>query len=164
MTSSLFFRGKELSLLLKLLWMDWQANCSYIVAAQDVEPVKIKYTMTKPLMLIVDDEEDIRSLLSEIFKPNFTVMTSGSIGEGQVRLKSHQGIDVLLLDLDLPDGSGFDLISSLNGEIDKDHVLIISAHKGRVQQNKAEKLGITHFFEKPIDLNKLRSTVQQLIH
>ena len=118
--------------------------------------------MPKPLLLIVDDEDDIRSLLSEIFKSKFRVLTGATIAEGKRRLKN-QKVDLLFLDLNLPDGSGFEIISSFKDEMDSNCVIIISAHKGSVQMSKAEQCGITHFFEKPIDIDKLKSTVNNII-
>lgn len=119
--------------------------------------------MPKPLLLIIDDEDDIRSLLSEIFRSKFTVLTGATVAEGKKKLKN-QRIDLLFLDLNLPDGSGFDIISSFKDEMDSHAVIIISAHKGSVQLSEAEKYGITHFFEKPIDIGKLKSTVDSIIY
>ena len=119
--------------------------------------------MPKPQMLIVDDERDIRSLLAEIFKPSFDVTAKGSLNEAK-GLLHREKYEIVLLDLDLPDGSGFDLVASLNGSLNRDRVLIISAHKGREQMERANQLGISHFFEKPLDLTALSKTVTQLTH
>jgi len=66
--------------------------------------------------LIVDDEAASRSLLSELLKLNFPdielVGTAADILEARPYFDSHK-IDVLLLDIEMPHGSGFDLLKQL---------------------------------------------------
>ena len=70
-----------------------------------------------------------------------------------------------LVDLDLPDGSGFDLVKRLkekSADVGR-HVLIISAHAGQKERQRAKELGIQHFIEKPLDISELTQTVTSLI-
>lgn len=117
--------------------------------------------MIDSTILIVDDEEDIRALLTEIFKNKYRVISCGTLADAQAIVTNNK-VDVVLLDLDLPDGSGFDLMRQNEMQFDHKSVLIISAHKGIEQKRQADELGVGHFFEKPVDLSTLTQTVEQL--
>lgn len=116
--------------------------------------------MINSTILIIDDEEDIRALLTEILKSKYNVISCGTL-RSALEVVNKRKVDVVLLDLDLPDGSGFDLLEQ-SDNLDQDKVLIVSAHKGAQQLKTARKFGIDYFFEKPIDLLELTQTVDNL--
>ncbi|MBI1184410.1 response regulator [bacterium] len=122
-------------------------------------------SINEPKMLIVDDELDICLLLKDIFKNEFDVNYAQSIAEAKKFLHSHS-FKILLLDLDLPDGSGFDLLDHFEDGyklVEKPKVMIISAHKGSLEMLKAERYGVESFIEKPLDVGDVKNTVAQLI-
>ena len=65
-------------------------------------------------ILLVEDEPDIRKTLKYNFsRESFDVITAGSISEAE-SLSSNNQVDLIILDLMLPDGSGLDFAEQLN--------------------------------------------------
>jgi len=57
-------------------------------------------------VLIIDDEELIRTTLRMLLEPEHEVIMTQSLSEAQEQLESHQPFDVILCDMMLPDGTG----------------------------------------------------------
>ena len=76
-------------------------------------------------VLIIEDEPDIRKTIDyNLTKESFTVVQAGSIEEGEKALASNQ-IDVIILDLMLPDGSGLTLCRDIKSDDKTKHIPII---------------------------------------
>jgi DNA-binding NtrC family response regulator len=121
----------------------------------------------KPKILIVDDEIDICLLLYEILKYDYDVEYQQTITDAKVALENYSP-NLMLLDLDLTDGSGFDLLAYIktNKEVKDLHepdVIIVSAHKGKFDVQKADEYGVHSFMEKPIELEALKQAVAELV-
>jgi two-component system nitrogen regulation response regulator NtrX len=106
-------------------------------------------------LLIIDDEDSIRETLKEILEDEgYTVYAAEDGAEGMVILDSHQ-IDVVFLDVWLPNRGGIDIlgdIKSLNSDIE---VIIISGHANVDLAVRAIKLGAYDFLEKPLDIGRV---------
>jgi CheY-like chemotaxis protein len=73
----------------------------------------VNYIKDKRTILIVDDEEELRTVLLVFFVDNgFNVLTAGS-GADAIALLIHHEVDVILSDLRMPNGTGLDLINHL---------------------------------------------------
>ena len=81
-------------------------------------------------IIIVDDEAAVRNSISAILMDNFPgidIVTSvGSVQEGYISILGHKP-DLLFLDVELPDGTGFDLLNKLPSVDFK--VIFITAHQ-----------------------------------
>lgn len=70
-------------------------------------------TQRAPIVLIVEDEAPLREAVARHLRHHdFTVIEAGSVAEGQAAVWEHQP-DVVLLDVLLPDGSGYELCAKL---------------------------------------------------
>ena len=87
----------------------------------------------KKEILIVDDEEDICLMVSSILrKSGYSVSYCTSITEGKEKVLA-QTFQAFFLDLNLPDGSGFDLIPLIKKNNDLSaKIIIISAYDGHL--------------------------------
>ncbi|MBX9626398.1 MAG: diguanylate cyclase [Gemmataceae bacterium] len=66
-------------------------------------------TRYKCSVLVVDDDPAVRAVLADQLAPDFEVATAGSVGEAR-GVMAGRSVDVLLTDLQLPDGSGLQLL------------------------------------------------------
>jgi two-component system LytT family response regulator len=110
--------------------------------------------------VIVDDEatvrNTIRTLLSENF-PDITVLASaGSIGEGYEAIVKHKP-DLLFLDVELPDGNGFDLLRKFPSVSFR--IIFITGHQEYALD--AIKVSALDYILKPIDNDELRLAVEK---
>jgi DNA-binding NtrC family response regulator len=114
-------------------------------------------------VLIVDDQEDLRFSLAKIVeKQGYSVMTAANGGDALDMLRTSV-IDLVFLDIGLPDGSGIDLIPSIK-EIgdDIDIVMLtgINAAKTAVESLRA---GAVDYIVKPFDIIEFKSTLNRIL-
>src|SRR6202161_869186 len=115
--------------------------------------------MSKPAVLIVDDEPDLCELLSiTLQRMELNPRTAGSVGAAQRMLKSEQ-FDLCLTDMQLPDGDGLQLVEWMQQYSPNVPVAVITAHGNMETAVRALKLGAFDFVSKPLDLVGLRKLV-----
>ena len=106
-------------------------------------------------ILIIDDEPGIRTVLSDIIKDeNHQVFTVGDGFEGLAILKE-ESIDLVILDVWLPNMGGIDVLKEIKKEYPDIEVIMISGHANIDIAVKAVKLGAYDFLEKPLSLDKI---------
>src|SRR5690242_2011237 len=119
--------------------------------------------MTKPTVLIVDDEPDLLELVSlTLSRMSLDTRTASDIGSAQKLLKSGH-FDLCLTDMRLPDGDGLDLVGWIQEYHPQVPVAVITAHGNVESAVRALKLGAFDFVSKPLDLGVLRKLVGSAI-
>jgi two-component system response regulator PilR (NtrC family) len=119
--------------------------------------------MTKPAVLVVDDEPDLCELLSiTLERMNLSPRTAASVAEAQRLLKTER-FDLCLTDMQLPDGDGLDLVKWIQQNSPNVPVAVITAHGNMEIAVRALKLGAFDFVSKPLDLLGLRKLVATAI-
>ena len=109
-----------------------------------------------PKLLVVDDEAVIRQSFEWVFgaKSGVEVVTAATVAEGWDRARQDEP-DVIVLDLQLPDGTGLELFDRLRVENPKRPVLFITAHGTTNTAIEAMKRGAFDYLIKPLDLEQL---------
>lgn len=112
-------------------------------------------------ILVIDDELGIREGCRRVLEPiGFAVETAATLQEGLDQIRSHE-FDVVLLDVMMPDGRGFDLLDPIR-EKDPDTIPIIITGYATVELAvEAIKAGAYDFISKPFSPDILRLTVNQ---
>ena len=107
--------------------------------------------------LVVDDEEDICLLVSLALKnQGVKSTTANSITHGIKLINEIEGkLEFAFLDLNLPDGVGFELIPHLRNNHPDCIISIISAYDGVQERRNIEQLNIDHFIKKPFSKNQI---------
>ena len=120
-------------------------------------------TMSKPAVLVVDDEPDICELLSiTLQRMDLSPRTANNVTAAQRMLKSEQ-FDLCLTDMQLPDGDGLELVKWIQQYSPSVPVAVITAHGNMETAVRALKLGAFDFVSKPLDLAGLRKLVASAI-
>ena len=115
--------------------------------------------MQKPLALVVDDEPDIRELLSiTLGRMEIEVETAADVAGARRRLGGTR-YDLVLTDMRLPDGDGLDLLEWIQDHRPGVPVAVITAHGNVEAAVRALKLGAFDFISKPLDLAALRKLI-----
>lgn len=110
-------------------------------------------------ILIVDDESSIRFALGEALNSwGYEAVTAGSVAEAREAV-NQASVQAILLDIDLPDGSGLDLLDMLGSDHPDTIVIIITGNVNVPNVVKALRGGAHDFVEKPIRLEELRVTL-----
>jgi len=119
--------------------------------------------MTQPLVLVIDDEPDICELLSlTLGRMDIRAETAIDVASAKTLLKSHS-FDLCLTDMRLPDGDGLELVAWMQLNAPNVPVAVITAHGNVETAVQALKLGAFDFISKPLDLNYLRSIVENAL-
>jgi two-component system response regulator PilR (NtrC family) len=119
--------------------------------------------MNKPLVLIVDDEPDIRELL-EITLNRMDVETCSAENINRSKeLLQQKKFHLCLTDMKLPDGNGLELVDYIQSTESPFPVAVITAHGNMDTAILAMKKGAFDFISKPIDLPALRQLVKSAL-
>ena len=115
-------------------------------------------------VLVVDDEEDIRSLISDILSDEgYGVTVAANAEEARVS-RSGGRFDLILLDIWMPDTDGITLLREWNDAGDLNCPVVVMSGHGTVDTAvEATRLGAFDFVEKPLSLAKLLRTVEGAI-
>jgi DNA-binding response OmpR family regulator len=117
-----------------------------------------------PCVVHVEDDDDLRGLCGEILdEAGFTVVGCATLAAGRSAIIASVP-DVLLVDRDLPDGSGLDLVRWLRGTpaYASIHVIVFSARKSREDVESAVSAGCDAFLGKPCAPDVLVETIEDL--
>ena len=114
-------------------------------------------------ILIVDDEENIRKYLGQsLTKDGFEVFTA-KYGKEGINLLVKKHIDVVLLDLNLPDVNGLDVLKEIK-KIDVQAVIIIITAYGEISTAvEATKLGAYEYLTKPFDVEDVKIVIDKAL-
>ena len=108
--------------------------------------------MERPVLLIIDDECDIKALYKTIVNRHFDfdIIEADSIKAVEIILKTHKP-DYVLLDLCLTDGNGFDVIPALKKVNLEVKILVITAFNHCKEKQRATELGAVGLLAKPFE-------------
>jgi two-component system response regulator PilR (NtrC family) len=113
----------------------------------------------KPRALVVDDEPDIRELLSiTLERMNLEVIAADTIATATRELRATP-FDLCLTDMRLPDGDGLSLVEWIQSHKPQTPVAVITAHGNVESAVRALKLGAFDFISKPLDVAALRKLI-----
>src|ERR1041385_7276510 len=114
-------------------------------------------------ILVVDDDQAIRWTLREALQSwGFTASEAGSVAEGLAAFNAELPAAVLL-DIDLPDGSGLNLLREMKRENEDAIVIMITGNVHVDNTISALRGGAYDFIGKPISLEDLRITIRNAI-
>ncbi len=123
----------------------------------------------KDLVLVVDDDhETLRLLKIALERANFRVLTAASWEDVSDRVQlsyaDNTPIDVIVLDLMMPERSGFDIYRSLQRKlVSMPPVIMLTAVTGMQQRVDARDLGVTKYLTKPTTPSKLIETIREVL-
>ena len=116
-------------------------------------------------VLIIEDEPDIRKTIDyNLSKESYEVIQASSIEEGENALASNK-IDVIILDLMLPDGSGLTLCRDIKSEPSTKNipVIILTAKTEEVDRVVGFELGADDYVTKPFSVRELILRVKAIL-
>ncbi len=120
--------------------------------------------MTTSQVLVVDDEDDIRALISDILgDEGYSVTVAANASEARAA-RAQRKFDLILLDIWMPDTDGITLLREWSDANDLICPVVVMSGHGTVDTAvEATRLGAYDFVEKPLSLAKLLRTVEGAI-
>lgn len=114
-------------------------------------------------ILIVDDEEDLRSILTQrLVRRGYEIMEAGTAQEG-IELLQENIFESVLLDIRLPDGDGLQLLQEMKKRQPDLQVIMLTGHGTLESAIEAMKAGAYDYLTKPCNLSELEITLQKAL-
>jgi DNA-binding NtrC family response regulator len=120
-------------------------------------------TARKPVLLVVDDEADVRYSFHRLFgKADYEVVEAGSGREAAAMVRERRP-DVVLMDIRMPDGDGIASLREIRAFDARTPVILMTAYASTQSTIEAMKAGAFDYVLKPFDIDKIRSVVQAAV-
>lgn len=110
-------------------------------------------------ILIVEDDKELADLLTDFLRAEDYTVTVTESGERAVELYEKYGARLVVLDINLPDVSGFAVCSKLRENADTP-ILIVSARTDKEDKLSGLDLGADDYIEKPYDIDILIAKIK----
>lgn len=119
--------------------------------------------MRKPRALVVDDEADLLDLIRiTLARMGVETVTASTLAEARRQLAC-QAVDLCLSDLNLPDGSGLELVRYVAAQYPEVPIAMITAYGSMESAVAAMKAGAFDFVAKPVELGALRNLIESAL-
>jgi len=116
----------------------------------------------RPLLLLADDDSQIRQLLSEVgAREKFEVLEAAD-GATAIEMLQRRHIDLVLLDLHMPRLNGLDVLRAVRASGTSSQIALMSGDASVEDAVEAVKLGATEYFAKPLDLPRVRALMRSM--
>ena len=119
-----------------------------------------------PTVLVVEDEADLRMMTRFMLETRSRYkVIEASTGEEALKIIDGEPVDVMLLDLRLPDMEGWEVLARLEaqGRFPALPVIMVSAHSATTTANRAQERGVRGYVRKPFTAEELFEVVKRAI-
>ena len=114
-----------------------------------------------PVIAILDDEEHFRRALSRLLKAHGYEVASFAAGEELIAEAARRTFGCVLLDLNMPGMSGFDVLAELQGDLSPPPVIVLTANDDPSTMKRAFALNAFEYQLKPIAAPALLGSIQR---
>jgi CheY-like chemotaxis protein len=116
-------------------------------------------------ILIVEDNPHLREILSAVLQNSGYVTDAAATGGEAIEKAISGEPNLILLDLDLPDITGFDAARAIKANPSTAHIPMIacSALSGGEWKEKALGVGITDYLQKPVSFAIIKAKIEEFI-
>ncbi len=116
-----------------------------------------------PNILIVDDEQSYRQLLSLVFESNGNTIRTAMNGREALALLEEEPADVIISDVKMPDMDGIEMLRAVRETLPDIGVVLMTAFASVETAREAFKLGADDFITKPFDVEELKLIVRKTL-
>jgi DNA-binding NtrC family response regulator len=112
-------------------------------------------------ILLIDDDQEVLAMLVRFFeRRGWSVLAAGSARVG-LELFESEPPDLVLLDLQLPDRSGLDVLAGMRAASGDSGILMLTGHGDIETAVQAMRLGAENFLTKPVEFPHLEASVER---
>ncbi len=117
-----------------------------------------------PTVLVIDDNGDVRSLISRLLKDSYNILEASNGKEGLSIAMKHIP-DIILCDMMMPVMDGVEFCRNAKNELSVSHIpiVIVTANTAEEQQVKGYESGADAYISKPFSKNLLKSVIFSLL-
>jgi len=130
-----------------------------------VELTNQKFDQTKPLILVVEDEREMRHFLAKELGYKYNILTAGN-GEEALQVLKNNFINLIVSDILMPVFNGYQLCRAIKSDLNHSHIPIIMLTASTSLNARIEGLecGADAYLEKPFSNELLIAQIDNIIH
>jgi DNA-binding NtrC family response regulator len=117
----------------------------------------------KNRLLVVDDEEALRTVLSSELSSEGYDVEAASDGDEAITKVQKSNFDLVLLDIKMPKVDGFEVLKFIKKNSPKVKVIMLTGFADLKNAIESKKLGAEDFVSKPYDLVDLLTTIERVL-
>lgn len=117
-----------------------------------------------PLILLVDDEEEILDFLERILHDKYSILKTEN-GKDALEILNNEAVQLIICDIMMPEMDGFELCKIIKSNFDYSHIPVILLTAKNTIQSKVEglELGADAYIEKPFSKEHLLAQISSLL-
>lgn len=141
------------------------ADAQLIIPADEpIADIPSADDISKPTLLLIDDNTELLYVMTERFKERFAVLKAANGEQAWEKLNNH-AVDIILCDVMLPDANGWELCRRFKADMRFSHipVIILTAKNGIDDRVASYEAGADGYVAKPFELKILSARVDNLI-
>lgn len=127
------------------------------------DPVREMLRRERKQILLAEDNEDLRRLLSESLSADYEVLEAANGSEAIGLLRGNE-VDMVISDILMPEMDGIELCREVKNDIETSHIpfILMTAHAGTERQVESADSGADVYIEKPVDPALLRLLINNV--
>jgi two-component system, NtrC family, response regulator AtoC len=112
-------------------------------------------------ILLIDDEDKARTSMGRLLaKEGYEILEAASLSQAMTTLQERTP-DVMILDFNLPDGHGLELLRKISATRPHPQVVVVTGTANIPTAVEALQLGAVDLLEKPVDMTRLKGVVKR---
>lgn len=117
----------------------------------------------KSQILVLEDDPDLRLMLSEVLSDEGYEVTTAAAGEEAIRLAAQQNFDLLVTDVRMPGVDGLEALRQVRNQQPNLGSLVVSGYTTEAETLRALQLNVGAYLKKPFSLSDLLQRVRQIL-
>lgn len=117
----------------------------------------------RPTILVVDDEPEMRALFARILEDEKGEILGARTGAEALAIARRTRLDLVILDVKLPDVRGTETLRRLRKCDDRLPVIMVTSHGSADSVRAAMRLGAFDYVTKPFDIQEIRRIVREAL-
>jgi DNA-binding response OmpR family regulator len=118
--------------------------------------------MREPVILVIDDEADIRGLLRDLLERAGYEMREASDGRAGLRLFHEAAVDLVILDVTMPELDGWQTLERIR-DLSDVPILMLTARNAELERVRGLKAGADDYLTKPFGRQELLARIEALM-
>ena len=120
-------------------------------------------TATKAYILVVDDEDDLRTLLNDVVTGAGYHVTTAEDGQDAIEKIQDTTFDLALLDIQMPNASGIEVLKYLGEHSPTTKAIMLTGYADLKYAMEAREYGAREFLSKPFKLEEIVRTIERVL-
>jgi len=116
----------------------------------------------KPIILVVDDDDGVLKLFDITLRNEYKVLTVNN-GREALELANKKKLDLVILDLKMPDMNGIEILRRINRIDENIEVIIITGYGTMKSARVAMKLGAYDYITKPFQIDYVKGLIKDAL-